>query len=225
MKESTKNNRLKKEERRANKAAKKAKNTKIEKRTNPNNLIIFLLIILVIGGVFGGIFGYKWFQKDASIQKYLSKEENASMKEMQMDEYTTMKISAKKNDMKMQLIVDTSTANKDDLKEIKEYYKGEDAQKYVKYMASMYLINMKASTRALKPTVKYSIKLDDKIIKTEKLTYRMAKKFIKKQQKSAEETQETEPVEQTQKIEIDPDDLEGNNVIEVTPDTSEETNE
>lgn len=225
MKESTKNNRLKKEERRANKAAKKAKNTKIEKRTNPNNLIIFLLIILVIGGVFGGIFGYKWFQKDASIQKYLSKEENASMKEMQMDEYTTMKISAKKNDMKMQLIVDTSTANKDDLKEIKEYYKGEDAQKYVKYMASMYLINMKASTRALKPTVKYSIKLDDKIIKTEKLTYRMAKKFIKEQQTTTEETQETEPVEQTQEIEIDPDDLEGNNVIEVTPDTSEETNE
>ena len=225
MKESTKNNRLKKEERRANKAAKKAKNTKIEKRTNPNNLIIFLLIILVIGGVFGGIFGYKWFQKDASIQKYLSKEENASMKEMQMDEYTTMKISAKKNDMKMQLIVDTSTANKDDLKEIKEYYKGEDAQKYVKYMASMYLINMKASTRALKPTVKYSIKLDDKVIKTEKLTYRMAKKFIKEQQTTTEETQETEPVEQTQEIEIDPDDLEGNNVIEVTPDTSEETNE
>ena len=171
------------------------------------------------------MFGYKWFQKDASIQKYLSKEENASMKEMQMDEYTTMKISAKKNDMKMQLIVDTSTANKDDLKEIKEYYKGEDAQKYVKYMASMYLINMKASTRALKPTVKYSIKLDDKIIKTEKLTYRMAKKFIKEQQTTTEETQETEPVEQTQEIEIDPDDLEGNNVIEVTPDTSEETNE
>lgn len=225
MKESTKNNRLKKEERRTNKAAKKAKNTKIEKRTNPNNLIIFLLIVLVVGGVFGGMFGYKWFQKDASIQKYLSKEENASMKEMQMDEYTTMKISAKKNDMKMQLIVDTSTANKDDLKEIKEYYKGEDAQKYVKYMASMYLINMKASTRALKPTVKYSIKLDDKVIKTEKLTYRMAKKFIKEQQTTTEETQETEPVEQTQEIEIDPDDLEGNNVIEVTPDTSEETNE
>ena len=225
MKESTKNNRLKKEERRTNKAAKKAKNTKIEKRTNPNNLIIFLLIVLVVGGVFGGMFGYKWFQKDASIQKYLSKEENASMKEMQMDEYTTMKISAKKNDMKMQLIVDTSTANKDDLKEIKEYYKGEDAQKYVKYMASMYLINMKASTRALKPTVKYSIKLDDKIIKTEKLTYRMAKKFIKEQQTTTEETQETEPVKQTQEIEIDPDDLEGNNVIEVTPDTSEETNE
>ena len=225
MKESTKNNRLKKEERRTNKAAKKAKNTKIEKRTNPNNLIIFLLIILVIGGVFGGMLGYKWFQKDASIQKYLSKEENASMKEMQMDEYTTMKISAKKNDMKMQLIVDTSTANKDDLKEIKEYYKSEDAQKYVKYMASMYLINMKASTRALKPTVKYSIKLDDKVIKTEKLTYRMAKKFIKEQQTTTEETQETEPVEQTQKIEVDPEDLEGNNVIEVTPDTSEETNE
>jgi len=108
---------------------------------------------------------------------------------------------------------------------MEEYYKSEDAQDYIKYMASMYLINMKESTRALKPTIKYSIKLGDKVIKTEKLTYRMAKKFIKEQQKSAEETQETEPVEQTQEIEIDPDDLEGNNVIEVTPDTSEETNE
>jgi len=225
MKESTKNNRLKKEERRSNKAAKKAKNTKVEKKTNPNNLLIFLLIVLVVGGVFGGMFGYKWFRKDASIQKYLNKEENASMKEMQMDEYTTLKLSAKKNDMKMQFIVDTSDASKDELNSMEEYYKSEDAQDYIKYMASMYLINMKESTRALKPTIKYSIKLGDKVIKTEKLTYRMAKKFIKEQQKSAEETQETEPVEQTQEIEIDPDDLEGNNVIEVTPDTSEETNE
>ena len=171
------------------------------------------------------MFGYKWFQKDASIQKYLNKEENASMKEMQMDEYTTLKLSAKKNDMKMQFIVDTSDASKDELESMEEYYKSEDAQDYIKYMASVYLTDMKTNTRALKPTIKYSIKLGDKVIKTEKLTYRMAKKFIKEQQEATEETQETEPVEHTREIEIDPDTLGDDNVIEVTPDDSGETDE
>ena len=225
MKESTKNNRLKKEERRTNKAAKKAKNTKKDKVSKPNNLLIFLVIVLVVGGVFGGVKGYNWSKKDASIQKFLSKEENASMKEIQIDEYTTIKLSAKKNDMTMQFLVDTSDIKDDELKSIEEYYNKDETQDYVKYMASLYLMDMKSNTRALNPTIKYSIKLGDKAIKTEKLTYRLAKKCIKEQQEKTKEAQTSEPIEETQEIEIDPDDISEDNVIEVTPDKPGETDE
>lgn len=212
MKESTKNNRLKKEEARKNREAKKAKNTKVEKRRNPNNLLIFLLILVIVGGVFGGFFTVKWFQKDVSLEKYLAKKENAGLTEMTMDEYTTMSLSAKKNDMNLDIVVNTTDADKDTVKNLEEYFNKEDTQDYLKYMAAYYLTNLKSNTRAISPSIKYNIKFNDKEIKSEKLTYRQAKKFIKKYETQTQTTTE-QPVEQSQEVEID-----GDNVIEVTPD-------
>lgn len=221
MKESTKNNRLKKEERRNAKALKKAKNTKIEKKSNPNNLLIFLLCVLVIGGVFGGVLIHKWYQKDATIESFLSQEDNSQLAEMQLDEYSTMTMDAKKNDVNLTVSIDTSNMKKDEVKEVKENWNGEDAQKYVKYMASYYLTYMKSNTRALNASVTYDIKIDDESIKSEKLTYRQAKKFMKEQSEEATTTEEEPIQEETQEIELDSDqviDLDSDSTIEVTPD-------
>ena len=235
MKESTKNNRIKKEEARKARELHKTKTTKTEKKQNPNNLLIFLLIVLVIGGVFGGFFTYKWFQKDASIEKYLAKEENAQVKETVMDEYTTLHVSADKNDMKMDFVVDTSKADKDTKKELKEYYNNEDTIDYLKYMSSYYLINMKPNTRAINPSLEYSIKINNKEIKSDKLTYRQAKKFIKEQESkesNAKESKESnakesgesnakesgETQEVTQEIDLDSD-----SVVEVIPKEEQDT--
>jgi hypothetical protein len=107
-----------------------------------------------------------------------------------MSEYTTLKVGAEDNTIKIWLNIDEEAP-----KEEVEQYKGEDGTKTLKNMGTYFLTSSKPETRALSGTVKIKVKQGDETVNYVKMSYRDAKKFEKEMQKEAEEAAEAEEAE------------------------------
>ncbi len=186
LKESTERNRQQKAERREAKAARKAANVVEEKKRRPNNALIAILIFGVLVGMFAFIWGYNYYKKAASIEKYLKDQGMAEMySSFAIDEYTTAKLKAEGNTVKMVLNI-----AEDAPEEAVEAYKGDDGKEQLDEMASYFLTTWKPETRGFTGDCKIVVKKGDEKINSTKMTYRQAKKFVKEAEKKAQEEQE-----------------------------------
>lgn len=164
----------------------------ISEGKRPSNLLIFLLIFGIIFVFFAGIFGYRYFSKPATIQKFL-KENKETYKDFYYTESTLVKFSAKKNSLLMTLTVE---AEDEYVKEAEEFYKSDDGKDQFKYMAAAYLTEIKPQTRALSADVTITVSLNEKEMINETMTYKEAKDFMKEMVKKYEESEKEDPEEE-----------------------------
>lgn len=156
------------------KAARKAKNKVEESQKRPNNLIIFILIFGVLIVMFGFIWGYNYFSKEASIESYIeSNGGKDTFGSIAVDEKTNISIEAVKNDM-------TITINMKDMakKDAEKAYAGEDGDKQMKFIGAYYLNAMKPYTRAFSAQADVVAKLDGKEFNKVTVKYKDAKKIM-----------------------------------------------
>lgn len=183
LKASTEAKRQKKAERRDAKAARKEANKVEEKKSRPNNIVLAIMIfgVLIVMFAFSG--GYNYFNKPATIEKYITDNGIDQMySEVPVSEHTTMKLRADKNTIKIWLNIDEDAPES----EI-EQYQGEEGTKTLKNMGAYFLTSTKPQTRALSGTVKIKAKQGDESVNYVKMSYSEAKKFMKEMQKEAEE--------------------------------------
>lgn len=181
----------KKRDRREAKAARKAANLVEEKKSRPNNLLLGVLIFGVLVGMFAFVAGYNYFSKPASIEKYIEDNGGAdAYGALQMDEYTTAAITAKGNNMSIDLKAEVE--DEEAIKVIKETYSGDDGEEQLKDLAAYFLTTMKPETRGFGADATVKMSLNGEELKTLKMTYSEAKKYIKEAQEEAEEAAEEE---------------------------------
>ena len=186
MRESTENNRRKKAERREAKAARKEANMVEDKKRRPNNALLALLIFGVLIGMFAFIWGYNYFQKAESIEKYMEDNGMAELySRFQIDEYTTAAVKADGNTIKIVIKV-AEDAPKDTVNK----YKGKEGEKSLKDIGAYYLTAFKPETRGFGGEARMLAKQGDKKLKYVKMTYREAKKYVKDAEKKAKEEAE-----------------------------------
>ena len=165
----------KKKEAREAKAARKAANMVEEKKSRPNNILLAILIFGILIGMFAFIGGYNYFQKSASIEKYIEENNMAEMYgDFAYDENTQVKMKAEGNTVKVVMKV-----AEDAPKEAVEQFEGEDGTKKLKDIGAYFLTTFKPETRGFGGTVKVAAKQGDKTINYVKMSYREAKKFVK----------------------------------------------
>ena len=173
-KQSTLNNRAKKAERREAKALRKEKNKVEDKKSRPNNFIIFLIICLILGGIFGGVMLYNYMQKSPSIEKYI--EENKEMYgEQEIYEGATMKYEAKGNSLTI-----TNTIKTEDADSFKEYYSSDEGKESIRQMAASQLETIKPNVRGMSADATMKVVVNGKEIVKEKVTHKEAKKILEK---------------------------------------------
>lgn len=186
MRESTENNRRKKAERREAKAARKEANMVEDKKRRPNNALLALLIFGVLIGMFAFIWGYNYFQKAESIEKYMEDNGMAELySRFQIDEYTTAAVKADGNTIKIVIKV-AEDAPKDAVNK----YKGKEGEKSLKDIGAYYLTAFKPETRGFGGEARMLAKQGDNKLKYVKMTYREAKKYVKDAEKKAKEEAE-----------------------------------
>ena len=193
----------KKKEAREAKAARKAANMVEEKKSRPNNALLAILIFGILIGMFAFIAGYNYFQKSASIEKYM--EDNGvleSFSDFEYDEHTKGVLKAEGNTVKMVLKVD-----EDAPKETVEQFEGEEGTEKLKEIAAYFLTTYKPMTRGFGGTAKVAAKQGEKTINSVKMSYREAKNFVKEMEKKYEEEAENVDVD-AENIELDTEDLE-----------------
>ena len=208
MRVSTENNRSKKAERREAKTARKEANKVEEKKSRPNNVLLAWLIFGVLAGMFVFTAGYRYYQRPASIEKYVNDNGIAEMyKDAPISEYTTMTIGAEGNTLKMWFKVAEDAPDE----EVNQY-KGEEGEEALKDIGSYYLASIKPMTRGLSGTVKMKAAKGDETLCYVKMTHREAKKYIKEAQKkaeeeaaAAEEAETTEDAEQAEGVTVEED--------------------
>lgn len=183
---STEAKRKKKAERREAKAARKEANKVEEKKRRPNNGLLALLIFGVLIVMFAFVGLYNYFTKPASIEAYLDENGITEMyNDVAVDEYTTMKLRADGNTMKILFKV-----AEDAPEEALEQYTGDDGKEMLEELGASYLTSVKPLTQGFGGTVKVGVKQGDKTINYVKLSYREAKKVIKEAQEESEEDAE-----------------------------------
>mgnify|MGYP007070088114 FL=1 len=160
LKASTEAKRQKKAERRDAKAARKEANRAEEKKSRPSNIILAILIFGVLVGMFAFVGGYNYFSKPATIEKYVADNGIDEMyNDLQVSEYTTMKVRAEKNTLKIWLNIDEE-APEDEV----ALYQGDDGTETLKNMGAYFLTSIKPETRAFSGTVKVKAKQGDESI-------------------------------------------------------------
>ncbi len=193
MRTSTENNRRKKAERREAKAARKEANMVEEKKRRPNNAVIAVMIFGVLIGMFAFIWGYNYFQKAESIEKYM--EENGMSEvysRFSIDEYTTAAVKAEGNTIKIVVKVADDAP-----KDVVSKYKGKEGEKSLKDIGAYYLTAFKPEVRGFSGEARVLAKQGDKKLKYVKMTYREAKKYVKDAEKKAGEETEHEHEHET----------------------------
>ena len=163
---SRKNSKENKAIRREERAAHKNQTTKEEKSSKPNNVLLGVLIFGIIAAMFIVGHGIKYFQKEATIESFLKSDETYA--EQQLDSESTMRITAKRNKMNVELEVNTE--DKKYIKEVEDYYTGEDGTKNMKYFGAYQLSSIKPETRAIYADCHVSVKLNDEEIAKTDLT-------------------------------------------------------
>lgn len=164
------------------KAARKAKNKVEESQKRPNNLVIFIMIFGVLVVMFGFIWGYNYFSKEASIETYIeSMGGKDAFGSIAVDENTTISIEAVKNDM-------TVTINIEDMskKDAEKAYAGEDGDKQMKFIGAYYLTAMKPNTRAFSAKADVVANLDGNEFNKVTVKYKDAKKITEEYMSDAQ---------------------------------------
>ena len=194
LKASTEAKRQKKAERREAKAARKESNKVEDKKSRPNNLVLAIMIFGVLVLMFAFVLGYNYFSKPATIEKYMKDNGIDQMySEMPVSEYTTMKLAADKNTVKIWLNIDEDAPASE-----VELYQGEEGTKTLKNMGAYFLTSMKPETRALSGTVKVKAKQGDETVNYVEMSNSEAKKFMKELEEEAEEDIDTDADEATE---------------------------
>ena len=181
---STENKRKKKAERRDAKAARKEANKIEEKKSRPNNILIAILIFGVVIVMFGFSWGYNYFSKPASLEKYI--EDNGgedAYGSLYLDEHTTGSLTSEGNSMKLEI---TCTPEEEEADEFKEYYTSEEGEEYLKYMGAYFLTTMKPEVRGFGGDVTITFTLNDEELMNTTMTYKEAKDFLEELQEEAE---------------------------------------
>ena len=182
IKASTEANRQKKAERREAKAARKEANKIEEKKSRPSNLVLAIMIFGVLIVMFAFVGAYNYFSKPANIEKYVTDNGIDQMyNDVPVSEYTTMKVKAEKNTLKIWLNI-----AEDAPEEEVELYQGDEGTETLKNMGAYFLTSIKPETRALSGTVKIKAKQGDESVNYIKMSYSEAKKFIKEAEEEAE---------------------------------------
>lgn len=180
---STENNRKKKAERREAKAARKEANKVEEKKRRPNNALIAVLIFGVLIGMFAFIWGYNYYKKAESIEKYMEDNGMAEIySQFMIDEYTTAAVKAEGNTIKI-VVKLAEDAPEDTVSK----YEGEEGEKSLKDIGAYYLTAFKPEARGFGGEARMLAKQGDKKLKYVKMTYREAKKYVKDAEKKAKE--------------------------------------
>lgn len=164
------------------KAARKAKNKVEDSQKRPNNLVLFIMIFGVLIVMFGFIWGYNYFSKEASIETYIeSMGGKDTFGSISVDENTTISIEAVKNDM-------TVTINIEDMskKDAEKAYAGEDGDKQMKFIGAYYLTAMKPNTRAFSAKADVVANLDGKEFNKVTVKYKDAKKITEEYMSDAQ---------------------------------------
>ena len=183
LKASTEANRQKKAERREAKAARKEANKIEEKKSRPSNLLLAIMIFGVLIVMFAFVGGYNYFSKPANIEKYVTDNGIDQMySDLPVSEYTTMKVKAEKNTLKIWLNI-----AEDAPEEEVELYQGDEGTDTLKNIGAYFLTSIKPETRAFGGTVKVKAKQGDESVNYVKMSYSDAKKYIEDAQKEAEE--------------------------------------
>ena len=179
LKASTVAKRDKKKADREAKAARKAANQVEEKKSRPNNIILAVLIFGVLIGMFVFVKGYNYFSKPANIQSYIEKNGGEeTYGNMQIDAYTTAKITAEGNSMT--IAMEAKTDDEEASSQIKEFYEGDDGEEQLKYIGGYFLYQMKPLTRAFSADANVSISLNGEELKSASLTFKDAKEIFEK---------------------------------------------
>ena len=221
MKTSTENKRKKKAERREAKAARKEANRIEEKKKRPSNLVLAILIFGVVLAMFAFVGAYNYLSKPASIEKYVEENGIADMyDDIMISEYTTMKVRAEDNTLKILFTVDEE-APEDEL----EQYTGDEGTEYLKEIGASFLTSIKPETQGFGGTVKVGVKQGDETINYVKMSYKEAKQFVKEAEEEAEaeaaEDVDTEDVD-AEEVELDED---GTVVDDDTAETDDDSTE
>ena len=183
---STEAKRKKKAERREAKAARKEANKVEEKKRRPNNGLLALMIFGVLIVMFAFVGLYNYFSKPASIEKYMDENGITEMyTDIAVDEYTTLKMRADGNDLKMLF-----TVAEDAPEEALKQYQGDDGKEMLENMGASFLTSMKPETQGFGGSVKVGVKQGDKTINYVKLSYSEAKKVIKEAEEEEEDADE-----------------------------------
>lgn len=213
---SKKNSKESKALRREERTSHKNRTVKEEKSSRPNNLLLGILIFGAIIAMFVVGWSLKYFQKDATIAKYLKN--NDTYSNMQMDEETTVDITAKRN--KMDIKMNVTTENEDTINQIKEYYEGEDGTKNLKYFGAYYLSSIKPETRAIFADANISLILNGKELASTYITCFDADRLMNGTYypDDKEDAEEAEDAEDGEAEEAD-----GNEAIELDGDETSKT--
>lgn len=169
-------NRAEKAARRKIKAARKEAQIVEEKKSHMSNGILAILIFGVITLMFVSVWGIQYFQKDASIEAYI--EANGGKEAysgIQLGEEQTMSITAEKN--KMQVLMDVKC---DDGKEDEEYYKSEDGQNQMKFMAAYYLGTIKPHVRGGSVKADCIVNVNDKEVLNTEVKWKDVEEILEK---------------------------------------------
>ena len=195
----------KKKERREAKAARKAANAFEDKKSRPNNILLAILIFGLLIAMFAFVGSYNYFQKPASIEKYIEETGGAEVYEnVQIDTYTVANITAEGNSVK----IDMTAEVEDAIKELKEYYGGDEGKERLEEIAASVLSNTKSNTRGFSADAKIKMSINGEEINSLSMSYSEAKKKIKELEEEYGTTSGDELEIDTEDLEIDSEDIE-----------------
>ena len=203
-------NRAEKAAMRTAKEDRKAAYTEEQKKAKLSNLVIAIMIFGVLFLMFIIPWGYNYFQKDASIEAYISNRGGVTaFQGIQIDENKVAALSADGN--KMYITITDSSKNTD--KEIK-YYKGKNGQEEMKFISAYFLSIIRPDVRgftasavctanvgkkqAAELTVRYS--QIDEILATRGIT---PDDLYKQQKQQEEEAQQQAQEQESQQVQTD----------------------
>ena len=128
-----------------------------EKKKRMGNGLLALMIFGVVAAMFVIAWGYNYAQKEASIEAYITNHGGEdTYSNMVLSDEQTMSVTAEGNDMTIALDVDCPGGGDEDV----EYYKGDEGQKYLKYINAYYLGSMKPSCRGASASAKLVVKVN-----------------------------------------------------------------
>ena len=187
MTESTKNKRKKKAERREAKADRKAKNKKVEKRSQPNNLLMAILIFGTIACIFAGVEIYKFMQKDATLAAYIKDNGGTeAYSNMPIDENSYATVKADKNHLDISINVKPADKKAKAMDIAKKTYGSEDGEETIKDIAAYFLTSMKSQTRAVFADVDIKVYAGKKEYKKLNMTCFEADRYLLEKAKETE---------------------------------------
>ena len=160
-------NRAEKAARRDAKLARKDANTVKEKSERLSNGVLAIIIFGVIFAMFAFVWGYQYFGKEASIEKYLNTNGGSAVfSSIKIDNDSTASISAEGNKMYV-----TITNSAEDTSKATKYYKSKNGRLQMKYIASYFLASMKPNCRGLSASATCVAKVGKKKVSTEEVKY------------------------------------------------------